>query len=262
MFDAATSLKDEDPNEARAWLERSANLNYAPALMTVGVLVKRTDPLRAKECWERAASNSGDLMCRLGLMLEADESAIARDWWVRAAEAGHIESMLKLGLLLVAEEPTAAVAWWKRAASSGNDRSMFNLGLLYEEQRPAEARYWYRRAAEEGNHIAMLNLARLLLLRGHKVAAEKYVHRGASAGNVDAMITYRRLLITGSLSGIASLVRAPEDESDAMFTRGLILEDDDPCTSQELLKTAALSGHVGAATWLWLLHGSGFPKRP
>ena len=46
-------------------------------------------------------------MVNLGVLLADSDAHAARDWWERAAAAGHSDAMNNLGLLLKDSEPDA-----------------------------------------------------------------------------------------------------------------------------------------------------------
>ena len=104
---------------------------------------------------------------------ERDHKAAFRLFWL-AAEAGHEQAMYNLAVLFetglgVAKDLSRAREWHVRAARGGIVESMNRLGLLLERGGDglppdfAEAIQWYRRASEAGSRSAAANLKRLKL---------------------------------------------------------------------------------------------------
>ena len=90
----------------------------------------------------------------------------------KAAEAGHVPSMLDLALMYNTGEggtadPFKAALWYKRAADLGSSAGMVNLGFMHQQGKGVEknditAVSLYRRAAAEGNPSGIHNLAAML----------------------------------------------------------------------------------------------------
>ena len=90
----------------------------------------------------------------------------------KAAEAGHVPSMLDLALMYNTGEggtadPFKAALWYKRAADLGSSAGMVNLGFMHQQGKGVEknditAVALYRRAAAEGNPSGIHNLAAML----------------------------------------------------------------------------------------------------
>jgi len=100
------------------------------------------------------------------------DTAEATRLLTRAAEAGHVPSMLDLASLYNSAEggaadPVKAAFWYKRAADLGSSAGMVNLGFMHQQGKGVEhnditAVALYRKAAAEGNSTGIHNLAAML----------------------------------------------------------------------------------------------------
>ncbi|NBV99560.1 MAG: sel1 repeat family protein [Proteobacteria bacterium] len=69
--------------------------------------------------------------------------------------------------------------WYEKAAEQGHLNAQFNLGLIYQEGEGFEtpdyekARYWYEKAAKQNDQLACFNLG-WLYFKGLGLAAPDY----------------------------------------------------------------------------------------
>jgi TPR repeat protein len=90
----------------------------------------------------------------------AADPKLAADWYLRAAEEGHLMAQNNLASMYsrgegVTQDHYAAARWYERAAEAGFAVSQYRLGQLYEEglgvrRDRAAALEWYDRAAKQG----------------------------------------------------------------------------------------------------------------
>ncbi|MCX6413356.1 MAG: hypothetical protein NTU77_01900 [Actinobacteria bacterium] len=123
-------------------------------------------------------------MMELGLLAHGDgESALAREWWERAAEGGNAPAMGMLGLTLQEQgDLERAKHWYARGAAAGNAAGMNNLALICEaEGDNASAKLWFERAAASGLPEALGSLTWTALLSGHPERGCDYFERFATA---------------------------------------------------------------------------------
>ena len=93
----------------------------------------------------------------------------ARDWFVKAANQGYLESKYELGKLYSSgrlKEAAYAVAanWFEEAANEDHNQAQYSLGMLYSEgkgveRNPEVAMTWFAKSAELGNADAQLKMA-------------------------------------------------------------------------------------------------------
>jgi hypothetical protein len=131
--------------------------------------------------------------------------------FTKAAEAGHMPSMVDIGLMysngtgIQADDGKAAM-WYKKAAELGHSGGMVNLGWVYENGKGVEADFtkaalWYKRSVELGNVTGMVDLG-LLYMQGkgiekNEAAAVSLFRRAAGAGNAMAMYNLAWMLQSG-----------------------------------------------------------------
>lgn len=118
----------------------------------------------------------------------------------RKATAGNVDAMYNLGLAYAAGEGAPqdfalARTWYLKAANLGSRDAMNNLGALYSNGQGVPINYatamkWYRKAAALGDHTAMNNIAFAydvgLGVPVNDVEAVRWYRMAADAGNADA----------------------------------------------------------------------------
>jgi localization factor PodJL len=125
---------------------------------------------------------------------------IARDWFQRAAEAGHVPSQYRLAGLFregrgIEKNTKVALEWFQRAAERGHVRAMHNLAVMLAEGASGSPDYamasvWFQRAAEFGVRDSQFNLA-ILTARGlgtsqDLVASYRWFDAAAKQGDDDS----------------------------------------------------------------------------
>ncbi|MGI8752377.1 MAG: tetratricopeptide repeat protein [Acidimicrobiales bacterium] len=166
MGELGELLWSEQPEAARAWLERAADLGSWWAAGTLATLIGTSDE---SERWRHITSDlaqsdvdSGDVdaMTFLAWLHQDADPVQASALYLRAAEAGSLDAMERLGTLLVNRgNDREARQWYQRAAEAGSVNAMTNLGRLLFYTDREEGLKWLRKAAESGNIRAMKDLA-------------------------------------------------------------------------------------------------------
>lgn len=193
----------------------------------------------------------GDLHLR-GVAV-APDSALALDWYRRAASQGSVQAMVALERLELAgstrgagrnsakrktnQERRRSPQKWLEAAESGDADTRYHVGLLYEmgwsvAADLAQAQHWYRSAAQQGDARAQNALGRLLEATGVYEALDWY-RKSAEQGEADAQFALARNLSSGNLltpdpfRGLGWYLRAAEQgHAAALVTVGSLLEGD------------------------------------
>jgi len=96
---------------------------------------------------------------------------LAADWFLKAAETGHVEAMAEYAMCCELgcgreQSDTEALEWYTRAANMGHVESNFSVGEAFEEakgvpQSDEEAVMWYYKAAVMGDEDSKKALKRL-----------------------------------------------------------------------------------------------------
>lgn len=124
-----------------------------------------------------------------------DDEAAAQ-WYLKAAEQGHVESYYCLGSMLKEVcELEDAFGCFQEAAELGHAAAQYELGVAYSlgfgtEQNDEESMKWYRKAAEQGHEEAIGFLEEL----GERVPAGGDL-KAAEQGNEEA-IEYQKKSLT------------------------------------------------------------------
>ncbi len=90
----------------------------------------------------------------------------AINWFRRAAEAGHMDSMYDLAMLLLdggqsSGKKEDAIYWLKKSAELGHGAAQYALGRAYGLHQPEKAVHWLKQAIQNGYPQASEYLDRL-----------------------------------------------------------------------------------------------------
>ncbi len=120
---------------------------------------------------DRRDAHKGDSQAQYRMghhCVEEKEYKLAFDWFLKAAEQGHVEAQCWVGNFYyegrgVARDIKKAAYWYQKAAEQGYADARCNLGIIYQYQsRYEEAAKWYRLAAKQGHKEAQYRLAELI----------------------------------------------------------------------------------------------------
>jgi TPR repeat protein len=128
----ARALEYDGHQDARNWVQRSADAGNTHAMVVEAVLLEHPDRQRAERLAEQAADR-GDTAAMLylaGLLASDGNRVAARDWYTRLADLGDHAAMALLGEMLLDEDPQAARTWLRRAADAGIVRAQKDLARL------------------------------------------------------------------------------------------------------------------------------------
>lgn len=153
-----------------------------------------------------AAGNDSDAQTLLGLFCENGGNGEkkdlnkARQWYEKAAQAGHPVAAVNLGAMYahgrgVKQDYGLARKWYTVGAEKNHPVAQCNLGILYAKaqgvkQDCKKAGSWFRKAAKQGYGTAELNLG-LLYTKGCGVkqndkTAVSWFKKAAAHGEMDA----------------------------------------------------------------------------
>jgi tetratricopeptide (TPR) repeat protein len=139
----------------------------------------------------------------------AQDYAMAREWFEKAAHKDAADAMGFLGLLYangrgVTQDYAKAREWYEKAADKGDTGAMTNLARLYQSgdgvaQDSAKALEWLEKAAAKDNADAMNGLA-FFYERGYGVAqdyakAREWYEKAAARDHAGAKLALERLAI-------------------------------------------------------------------
>lgn len=139
--------KQKSYTEAMPWLRRAAETHeYLPAMRTLADLFKDEDsPLydpERYEFWLMKCGRHGDpaSLYELGMVISSKPATLkggdASQWFEKAAEAGHRESMYQLGIHYAQEDPKfrdkkKSLMWYLKAAEAGVINAFMPLGQFF-----------------------------------------------------------------------------------------------------------------------------------
>lgn len=163
-----------------AWFRKAANAGHDQAMVRLAMILTRSDEDSERKegiDWLNRSADLGNASAmvhlgfsyREGQCVQTDLS-LAESWFIRGYEAGDTHAAVHVGRLLAfyADKPKEALHWFHLAAEAEQTESYVSLAMLYDDHRggwfdPAKAVLWYQRVADEGRGSApraMLELAR------------------------------------------------------------------------------------------------------
>lgn len=131
------------------------------------------------------------------------DAEIAKSWFLRAAEQGHVEGMYALAMLLVAQnEAGLGDEWMVRAAQAGHpNAALFISTILTAQGKAREAFELLVPPAEAGDSTAQYLVGDALAygrgVSADLTAAARWYRRAAEGGDVRAQLAYGRALNDG-----------------------------------------------------------------
>jgi TPR repeat protein/tRNA A-37 threonylcarbamoyl transferase component Bud32 len=258
------------PRDASEWQLLIAPLCDATTIAPAGNSAEaEIDYRRGEECY----TGRGALQ----------DYAKAREWYEKAARAGHAEAEFRLGWLHdhgrgVPRDAATARTWYERAALKRNANALYNLGVLYKKGRgvpkdAAKARLWWLEAAQAGHAQAQANLG-AIYETGEGVPqdlakAREWYEKAALQGDATAQCSLGGMYDAGE-GGPQDPVKAREwyekaaaqGDANAQYNLGVLFDsgegaEQDFAKAREWWVKAAARGHAGAQYNLGALYHNG-----
>lgn len=148
--------------------------------------------------WEEGFSVAAHLLGKVyrdGVEVPQDRT-VAKEWFLRSAQAGNDYSQYALGKMLLEEKAPEAVAWLKKAAELGNQHAQYKLGKLYltgeqVAKDVATALRYLKDSAQRNNQFAQYTLGKLYLqgveVKQDRETARQWLELSAAQGNQYAL---------------------------------------------------------------------------
>jgi TPR repeat protein len=176
--------------EAVAWMTRSANHYYAPAISNLGVYYDIgegvcKDMKKAAELYQLAAQmNFAPAICNLATCILKGEGTVrdlarAALLFQKSYSHGFIPAATNLGYCYdkgqgVLMNKVEAVRLYRIAAEKGNQSAQFNIGLCYEkgegvEKDLTQAIHWYEKCAAQGDRHSA---SKIVMLQNELIAED------------------------------------------------------------------------------------------
>ena len=134
---------------------------------------------------------AGKLYCDGPVLIP--DSAVAADWFDRAARQGVVAAQYELGMLLLSDDPEIrnpelGMQWLEYAARNKNDCAAYRLGKEYLKGKvvnrdTSKAEEYLTQSADAGNQYAQYALGKLYLERNDKAEARYRFTQSAAQGN-------------------------------------------------------------------------------
>ncbi len=231
-YNLAVMVQDQDPTQARAWLDQAAGTTYVPALRalalaaTEGTLGFETPDPAAAAAYHLEAAEAGsieDARAAMALYDVGGEAGQDDTAWFKAALAAALaedpQAYWHLYQAYEAGRGTAAnvalgLPWLRKAADAKIIPAMRELALLSEQgqvvtQDPGLALALFAEAAEGGDPTSLLRMADAYA-RGDGVPMDidqalYYLNEAYGQGEAEAGVSLGRLYLSGRLEGVENL---------------------------------------------------------
>jgi len=210
----------------------------------------------ARNAWMKGATAGDQIaMYNLGLLLHGEgDTNGAEEWLTRGAEDGGTAAMYGLGILLAdTGRAGEAEGWLGKAAAAGDPIGMYNFArLLHEQHQLKRAKRWYEKAANYGIHEAIFGLASILSESDEATdlgAALLWFSRGASLGDAGCAFRAGSLYFEAADRAKAEIYWRQAAEAglpDGMGMLGYLLVSADPDEAEAWMRRAAEAGHVNS----------------
>jgi TPR repeat protein len=233
-------IEAKNPEAAMPLYERAAAAGYAPAMTRLALIRADCDLFRR-------AADGGDVdgMFHYATKCTPED---ARGWLTKAGDRGHALALVRLGdvkraaeaghLPSMLEMAKKDAAWVRRAADAGEPEAMRMFAATIGDR--GEAARWIQRSAEAGNRAAMFELASAYEkgsgVMADRAIAEKWYRAAATAGDARAM--YRLGVLTSDMSWVRKAAEAEVPE--AMCRMGETASD-----REEALRWFRKAGDLG-----------------
>lgn len=279
IVQAATPARPVKPDAKvrREWFKLSDPATV-PALQRAADQIDNGIGLAARKILDEIARPDDPNVLNLSAyvhLMSREKGAMQRAYedHLRAAEAGHPESMNQVGQILRVGgvgrvDIAAAVDWYGRGAAAGSAPAAANAGRAYVNgwARPVDLRKaarYYLQAAEAGDSWGMHNYGGMLV-NGHGAAQDaeagrRWIEKSALAGLSTGQHTLAKLARTGiggprDLDAFLKWAQAAADQglAPAMYDLGVfyLKPDDgrpaDPARAAAYLRQAAMKKHAAA----------------
>lgn len=204
-----------DAAGAELWLRRAATGGSADAMAKLGTLLSADGRISEGIDWLETAAARGNRMAgqQLGLLhLERGDLDEAERWLRPAAEHGLPEALCNMGVLANRRgRNDEAERWYERAVRAGNPTAMRSLGLHLARRGAFDrAIELLTEAARRGRADAMAVLGALHLDQGDRLAGERWLRKGADAGDPDSMFHLALFLREQNTTYLAGDLADPE----------------------------------------------------
>ena len=230
------------------------------------------------------STNKAEEYYNIGQKYDKDgKYAESLEWYIKAANLGHIRSQYILGYMYshgegTKKDYTKAIEWYTKAANQGYTDAQFNLGNIYENGEGVKQDYkkafeWYQKAANQDDVDAQSRLGRMYF-RGDGVTQDysKAFEWFQKSANQDDVLSQ---FILGSFYHSGTFVKqdyskayewyqkaAKQDYADAQFYLGSFYYNGigvskDVVMGQEWIKKAANQGHANAQFFMGSFYYNG-----
>lgn len=163
-----------DPEQARKWLEKSAQSFDPQGTKELADSLFESDPVAALKAYEQAAAGGNIDAAYIAGVMYAENFNIppneqkSSKWLRVAAEGGHPAAMADYGLLVyqgvgVKRSEKQAAAWFQKSAQKGDPEGQFLYAFTLAkgegvEQNFEDAYYWVLKSIENSDKVADIDM--------------------------------------------------------------------------------------------------------
>ena len=188
----AKNLAAADRNSAIERFRVGADLGNNSAKFQLAIVLADFDPASAKKILaELDDENFDGAAATLARLFWSSDRHQAEHWYRRAIarnDSASVGAALGLGSLLYKTHPDEAIPLLEMALDAGAVGAAFWLAVAIEDSNASRAKYLYELSLDQGELQAHYRLGRLLEMEGQIDSARRHFERGASLGEVAAMV--------------------------------------------------------------------------
>lgn len=161
-FKAKADAKNEAEKVTKDWIENEGNNQLIAIInkLEEESRQKIEDAVKTAKDEIKLQSEAEDLFLQGRSYHLNKEYEIAKEYYNKALEAGHIGALNNLGTLYYHQSNyEKAKEYYNKALEIGDNRALRNLGILYNEQKEySKAEEYYKKAIDSGINDALINL--------------------------------------------------------------------------------------------------------
>ena len=204
--------EEENVEEAKIWLEKSANEGNIEAQSNLGAIYLLEGNNKEAKVWLEKSGKKNNMQAQVNLAIVyflENNIEEAKKWYEKAVYQGYRQSKDGFGIIdmeneefinketsmdFVDEQKDNIKELYEKATNEGDIESQIALGTIcYKEGNIAEAKKWLEKAANQGSVEAQNNLGNIYFLEGNNEEAKMWLEKAASQGYEEAITMFNVL---------------------------------------------------------------------
>lgn len=204
--------EEENIEEAKIWLEKSANKGNIEAQSNLGSIYLLEGNNKEAKVWLEKSAKNNNVQAQVNLAIVyflENNIDDARKWYEKAVHQGYRQSKDGLGIIdmeneeflnkeinmdFTDEHNQNIKELYEKATNEEDIESQIALGTIcYKEGNIEEAKMWLEKAAIQGSAEAQNNLGNIYFLEGNNEQASNWLEKAANQGYEEAITMFNVL---------------------------------------------------------------------